>query len=88
MQQPERHVQGIHKLEPKVKKCYDFVESYCYRLIITIPDIIATQKIAIGTISIPIVNGSIANFPDLRDHDQVLMAAHITANALITPIAI
>ena len=33
MQQPERHEQGIHKLEPKVKKCYDFVERYCYRLI-------------------------------------------------------
>ena len=85
-------MQGIHKLEPKVKKFYNFVDSYCYRLIITkhisSPDIIATQKIAIGTISIPIVNGSIANFPDLRDHDQVLIAAHITANALITPIAI
>ena len=56
--------------------------------IISSPDIIATKKIAIGTKSIPIVNGSIANFPDLRDHDQVLIAAHITANALITPIAI
>ena len=40
------------------------------------------------TNNIPNVNGSMANFPDLRDHDHVFIAAHITANALITPMAI
>ena len=80
--------QGSTSLNLKLKSVMILLRGIVIALLISSPDIIATQKIAIGTISIPIVNGSIANFPDLRDHDQVLMAAHITANALITPIAI
>ena len=36
----------------------------------------------------PKVSGSTVSFPDLRDQDHVLRAAHKTANALITPMAI
>ena len=34
------------------------------------------------------VYGSIANLPDRLDQDHVFIAAHMTAKALITPIAI
>ena len=49
---------------------------------------ISARTINLFTSNIPKVYGSTANFPDRLDHDHVFMAAHMTAKALITPMAI